>query len=105
MPAAKRSPLAEFEFVYDSKTPTSLHALVDGRECWAGHMRPATPDELKRLRSEPVCKHCAGRIAKLAAAKAAQTKATAVEPERLVKPAPPKAVRKPATRKVEAVAA
>jgi hypothetical protein len=68
--ASKQSTTPEFVLVYDSKKPTSLHARTE-KECWAGHMRAATAEELERLKDVPHCKHCAKRVER-DAAKAAQ---------------------------------
>lgn len=76
MSAAKRNPEPAFELVYDSKTPKSLHAQIPGHECWKGHMRVATADELERLKDSR-CKHCASRIERLAAQAGSRTKAVA----------------------------
>lgn len=84
-----QSATPKFELVYDSKKPTALHAATDP-PCWRDHMRAATKEELDRLRSQPVCGHCAARIARLAvqaeAEKPAPKRARRFDP---VKPAQP----------------
>jgi hypothetical protein len=54
----------EFVLVYQSDKPKALHARTE-KECWTGHMREATPAELKRLQ-DARCKHCVSRLAKAA---------------------------------------
>jgi hypothetical protein len=82
--STKQSVSPKFELVYDSsKKPTALHAATEP-PCWRNHMRVATPDELERLRPEPVCKHCAARLARLAAKAEAEK----------VQPKPKRAARK-----------
>ena len=59
----KQSSTPAFTLVYSSsKKASALHALTE-KECWSGHMRPATADELRELAGKH-CKHCASRLAK-----------------------------------------
>jgi hypothetical protein len=88
--STKQSPTPAFELVYDSKKPTALHAATE-QPCWRDHMRVATPDELERLRSQPVCKHCAARIARLAAASEAENAPKPKRARRFDAVEPPKA--------------
>lgn len=67
MSAMKRNSAGPlFVLVYDSKAPKSLHAQLDDRERWAGHMRKATAEEIDRLKDKR-CGHCVTRAARMEA--------------------------------------
>lgn len=73
-----RKPQPEFTLVYDSKAPKSLHADT-ATPCWKGHMRPATAEELEKLKDAPRCRHCVTRLARLEAQAKAETEKKAAE--------------------------
>lgn len=73
-----RNPANPWTLVYATKgAPKTLHAAIEGVECWKGKMRPATAEELEALAGKPCCKHCEGRLARLAAKTEAAAEAVA----------------------------
>jgi hypothetical protein len=65
MSSSKSTTERKFVLVYQSDNPKALHARTE-KECWTGHMRDATPEELKQLQ-DARCKHCVARLARAAA--------------------------------------